>query len=136
MAKLYAYYITNTWHELNYVGQDLSKSDFLNMMHNYTNSHTSNVAIFEEDIQLYNSEDDFDIEDNLEDNLKDNSIMNDLSEVDSSMLEIENSINLNFALNNTNQPLILDEVIDHGEKDFDIDSLVNQGIQMRNASNR
>ncbi|RIB01631.1 hypothetical protein C2G38_2230214 [Gigaspora rosea] len=55
---------------------------------------------------------------------------------DSSMLEIENSINLNLALNNTNQPLILDEVVDHGEKDFDIDALVNQGMQMRNASNR
>ncbi|CAG8454603.1 1807_t:CDS:2 [Dentiscutata heterogama] len=136
MAKLHAYYVTNARHELNYVGQDLSESDFLNMMHNYTNSLTSGAAMFEEDIQLYDSEDDFDIEDNLEDNLEDNSITNDLSEVDSSMLEIENSINLNLALNNMNQPLILDEVIDHGEKDFDIDSLVNQGMQMRNASNR
>ncbi|CAG8744497.1 9466_t:CDS:2, partial [Cetraspora pellucida] len=82
------------------------------------------------------SENDFDIKDNLEDNLEDNSITNDLSEVDFSMLEIENSINLNLALNNMNQPLILDEVIDHGKKDFDVDSLVNQGMQMRNASNR
>ncbi|CAG8629648.1 12159_t:CDS:1 [Cetraspora pellucida] len=136
MAKLHVYYITNAQHKLNYIGQNLSESDFLNMMHNYTNSLTSDTAMFEEDIQLYDSEDDFDIEDNLEDNLEDNSITNNLSEVDSSMLEIENSINLNLALNNTNQPLILDEVIDHGEKDFDVDSLVNQGMQMRNASNR
>ncbi|RIB01632.1 hypothetical protein C2G38_2230215 [Gigaspora rosea] len=73
MAKLHAYYVTNARHELNYIGQDLSESDFLNMMHNYTNSLTSGAAMFEEDIQLYASEDDFDIEDNLEDNLEDNS---------------------------------------------------------------
>ncbi|CAG8489519.1 20493_t:CDS:1 [Dentiscutata erythropus] len=101
-------------------------------MHNYTHSLTSGTAMLEEDIQLYDSEDDF--EDDSEDNLEDNSITNDLFEVDSSMLEIENSINLDQALGNTDQPLILDEVIDHSEKDFDIDALVNQGIQMRNAS--
>ncbi|RIB02039.1 hypothetical protein C2G38_2050374 [Gigaspora rosea] len=44
MAKLHAYYVTNARHELNYVGQDLSQS----------------AAMFEEDIQLYDSEDDFD----------------------------------------------------------------------------
>ncbi|CAG8593980.1 10756_t:CDS:1, partial [Scutellospora calospora] len=60
------------------------------------------TAMFDKDIQLNNSEDNFNIEDNLEDNLEDNSIMNDLSKVDSSMLEIKNSINLNFVLNNTN----------------------------------
>ncbi|CAG8755038.1 11150_t:CDS:1 [Dentiscutata erythropus] len=129
MAKLHAYYVTNARHELNYIGQNLSESDFLKMMHNYTNLLTSGAAMFEEDIQLYDSKDNF--EDNIEDNLED---ADDLSEVDSSMLEIENDINLNLALNNTDQPLILDEVIDHGEKDFDIDELVNQGMQMRNAS--
>ncbi|CAG8840258.1 509_t:CDS:1 [Cetraspora pellucida] len=77
---------------------------------------------------MYDSEDDF--EDDVEDNLKDNSIANDLSEVDSSTLEIENSVNLNLALNNVDQLLILDEVIDHGEKNFDIDALVNQEMQM------
>ncbi|CAG8573379.1 7259_t:CDS:2 [Cetraspora pellucida] len=132
MAKLHAYYVTNARHELNYVGQNLSESDFLKMMHNYTHSLTSGAAMFEEDIQLYDSEDDF--EDDVEDNLEDDSIANDLSEVDSSTLEIENSVNLNLALNNVDQPLILDEVIDHGEKNFDIDALVNQGMQMRNAS--
>ncbi|CAG8818022.1 30742_t:CDS:2 [Gigaspora margarita] len=77
---------------------------------------------------LYNSEDDFD---DLEDNLEDNPITN---EVDSNILKIENSVNLNLALNNTNQPLVLDEVIDHSENDFDIDVLVNQEMQMRNTS--
>ncbi|CAG8477947.1 13234_t:CDS:2 [Gigaspora margarita] len=57
----------------------------------------------------------------------------DLSEVDSNMLNIENSINLAYALNNTNQPTILDEIIDHSETDFDIDALTSQGMQMRNA---
>ncbi|CAG8790857.1 24039_t:CDS:1, partial [Dentiscutata erythropus] len=86
------------------------------------------TTMFEEDIQLYNSEDDF--EDNIEDDFEDNSITNNLFEVNSSILKIENSINLDQALGNTNQPLILDEVINYGEKDFDIDALVNQGMQM------
>ncbi|CAG8833741.1 5859_t:CDS:1 [Cetraspora pellucida] len=132
MAKLHAYYVTNACHELNYVGQNLSESDFLKMMHNYTHSLTSGAAMFEEDIQLYDSEDDF--EDDVEDNLEDDSIANDLSEVDSSTLEIENSVNLNLALNNVDQHLILDEVIDYSEKNFDIDALVNQRMQMQNAS--
>ncbi|CAG8844274.1 10884_t:CDS:2, partial [Gigaspora margarita] len=63
------------------------------------------------------SENDFD---NLEDNLKNNPITN---KVDSNILEIENSVNLNLALNNTDQTLVLDEVIDHSENDFDIDVL-------------
>ncbi|KAF0454565.1 zinc finger bed domain-containing protein 1-like [Gigaspora margarita] len=124
MAKLHAYYVTNACYELNYVGQNLSESDFLQMMQNYTHLLTLGAAMFEEDIQLYNSEDDFD---DLEDDLEDNPITN---EVDSNILEIENSVNLNLALNNTDQPLVLDEVIDHGEKDFDVDMLVNQGMQM------
>ncbi|KAF0511730.1 hypothetical protein F8M41_018209 [Gigaspora margarita] len=108
-------------------------------MHNYTNSLTLGTKMFEEKILLYNSKDNFDnIEDNensFEDNLEDNSIMNNLSEVDFSILEIENSINLNLALNNINQPSILDEVINHDEKDFNIDALVNQEMQMQNILN-
>ncbi|KAF0545103.1 zinc finger bed domain-containing protein 1-like [Gigaspora margarita] len=73
MAKLHAYYVTNARHELNYVGQNLLESDFLQMMQNYTHSLTS-------------------------DDLEDNPITN---EVDSNILEIENSINLNLALNHT-----------------------------------
>ncbi|CAG8606349.1 9145_t:CDS:2 [Dentiscutata erythropus] len=77
------------------------------MMHNYTNLLISGAAIFKEDIQLYDSEDDF--EDDIEDNLEDNFITNNLSKVDSN------------------------KVIDHGENDFDIDELVNQEIQIQNA---
>ncbi|CAG8804584.1 27729_t:CDS:2 [Gigaspora margarita] len=124
MAKLHAYYVTNACYKLNYVGQNLSESDFLQMMQNYTHLLTSGVAMFEEDIQLYNSEDDFD---DLEDDLEDNPITN---EVDSNIFEIENRVNLNLALNNTDQPLVLDEVINYGEKDFDVGVLVNQGMQM------
>ncbi|CAG8516933.1 45310_t:CDS:2 [Gigaspora margarita] len=115
---------------LNYVGQNLLESNFLQMMQNYTHLLISDAAIFEEDIQLYDSEDDFD-DLNLEDNFENNPITN---EVDSNILEIENSINLNLALNNTDQTLVLDEVIDHGKKDFDVDALVNQGMQMQNTS--
>ncbi|RIB30417.1 hypothetical protein C2G38_2152713 [Gigaspora rosea] len=102
IAKLHAYYVMNACHELNYVGQNLSESDFLQIMQNYTHSLTS-------------------------DDLEDNPITN---KVDSNILEIENSINLNLALNNMDQTLVLDEVIDHGEEDFDVDTLVNQGMQM------
>jgi len=131
MAKLHAYYVTNARHELNYVGQNLPENDFLKMMQDYTHSLTSGSAMFEEDIQLYDSDDDF--EDNYEDSTNDDLSEVDLSEVDSNMLNIENSINLAYALNNTNQPTILDEIIDHGETDFDIDALTSQGMQMRNA---
>ncbi|CAG8800689.1 37633_t:CDS:1, partial [Gigaspora margarita] len=103
-AKLHAYYVTNACYELNYIGQNLSESDFLQIMQNYTHSLTSGAAMFEEDIQLYNSEDDFD---DFEDDLEDNPITN---EVDSNILEIENSVNLNLALNNMDQPLVLDKV--------------------------
>ncbi|KAF0383081.1 zinc finger bed domain-containing protein 1-like [Gigaspora margarita] len=94
MAKLHAYYVINACYELNYIGQNLSESDFLQMMQNYTYSLTLSTAMFEEDIQLYNSKDDFD-DLNLENDLEDNSITN---EVDSNILEIKNSINLNLAL--------------------------------------
>ncbi|CAG8811883.1 10937_t:CDS:2, partial [Gigaspora margarita] len=57
----------------------------------------------------------------------------DLSKVDSNMLNIENSINLAYALNNTNQLTILDKIIDHGKTDFDIDALTSQEMQMRNS---
>ncbi|CAG8768859.1 10392_t:CDS:2, partial [Racocetra fulgida] len=57
---------------------------------------------------------------------------NDLSEVNSNILNIKNSVNLEYALINTDQPIILDEAINHSEKDFDIDALTNQGMQMRN----
>ncbi|KAF0332888.1 zinc finger bed domain-containing protein 1-like [Gigaspora margarita] len=77
MAKLHAYYVTNAHHELNYVGQNLSESDFLQMIQNYSHSLTSGAAMFEEDIQLYDSEDDFD-DLNLEDDLEDNSITNEM----------------------------------------------------------
>ena len=100
-------------------------------MQDYTHSLTSGSAIFEEDIQLYDSDDDF--EDNYEDFTNDDLSEVDLSEVDSNMLNIKNSINLAYALNNTNQPTILDELIDHGETNFDIDALTSQGMQMRNA---
>ncbi|CAG8790068.1 3157_t:CDS:2, partial [Gigaspora rosea] len=136
LAKLHAYYVTNARHELNYVGQDLPKSDFLKMMHDYAYSLTLGTAIFEEDIQLYDSEDDFEYnsEDNLDDSFEDSFEDNNLSEVNSNMLNIEDSINLEYASNNTNQLLTSDEVIDHGEKDFDIDALASQGMQMRSAS--
>ncbi|KAF0389846.1 hypothetical protein F8M41_010877 [Gigaspora margarita] len=87
--------------------------------------------MFEEDIQLYDSDDDF--EDNYEDSTNDDLSEIDLSEVDSNMLNIENSINLAYALNNTNQPTILDEIIDYDKTDFDIDALTSQGMQMRNS---
>ncbi|KAF0469291.1 hypothetical protein F8M41_025601 [Gigaspora margarita] len=93
----------------------------------FTQKHRNRCCYVEEDIQLYDPEDDFD-DLNLKDDLEDNSITN---EVDSNILEIENSINLNLALNNTDQTLVLDEVIDHGKKDFDVDALVNQRMQMR-----
>lgn len=128
LAKLHAYYVTNARHELNYVGQDLPESDFLKMMHDYTYSLTSGTAIFDEDVQLYDSEDDFEY--NSEDNFNDDN----LSEVNSNMLNIEDSINLKYASNDTDQFSTFDEVIDHGEKDFDIDALASQGMQMRNAS--
>ncbi|CAG8543758.1 4556_t:CDS:2 [Cetraspora pellucida] len=82
------------------------------MMHNYTYSLTLDVVMFEEDIQLYDSEDNF--EDNIEDNFEDNSIANNLSKV-----------NFNLALNNVDQSLILDEVIDYNKMNFDINTLVN-----------
>ncbi|CAG8527250.1 2404_t:CDS:2 [Dentiscutata heterogama] len=131
MAKLHAYYVTNARHELNYVGQNLPENNFLKMIQDYTHSLTLGSAMFEEDIQLYDSDDDF--EDNYEDSTNDDLSEVDLSKVDSNMLNIENSINLAYALNNTNQSTILDEIIDHGETDFDIDALTSQGMQMRNA---
>ncbi|RIB06304.1 hypothetical protein C2G38_2046896 [Gigaspora rosea] len=136
LAKLHAYYVTNARHELNYVGQDLPESDFLKMMHDYAYLLTSGTAIFEENIQLYDSEDDFEYnsEDNLDDSFEDSFEDNNLSEVNSNMLNIEDSINLEYASNNTNQLLTSDEVTDHGEKDFDIDALASQGMQMRSAS--
>ncbi|CAG8692451.1 hypothetical protein C2G38_2030027 [Gigaspora rosea] len=125
MAKLHAYYVTNAHYELR---QNLLENDFLKMMHDYTHLLTSGSAMFEEGIQLYDSNDDF------EDNYKDSIIYNlseiDLSEIDSNMLNIENSTNLAYALNNTNQPMILDEIIDHSETDFDIDALTSQGMQI------
>ncbi|KAF0553049.1 hypothetical protein F8M41_020735 [Gigaspora margarita] len=87
-------------------------------------------------VLLYDSEDDFEYnsEDNFEDNFEDSFEDNNLSEVNSNMLNIEDSINLEYASNNTDQLLTSDEVIDYGEKDFDIDALASQGMQMRNAS--
>ncbi|KAF0342515.1 hypothetical protein F8M41_016125 [Gigaspora margarita] len=101
------------------------------MMHDYTHLLTLGTAMFEEDIQLYDSDDDF--EDYYEDPTNDNLPEVDLSEVDSNMLNIENSINLAYALNNTNQPMILDKIIDHSETNFDINALTSQGMQMQNA---
>ncbi|CAG8591667.1 16032_t:CDS:2, partial [Racocetra fulgida] len=80
------------------------------------------TIMFEEDIQS-DSEDDSEI--NLED-----SVTNDLSKVNSNTLNIENSVNLEYTLINTDQPIILDEAIDHDKKDFDIDALTNQVMQM------
>ncbi|CAG8792989.1 13641_t:CDS:1 [Gigaspora margarita] len=103
-------------------------SDFLKMMHDYTYSLTSGTAIFEEDIQLYDSEDDFEYnsENNFKDNFEDSFEDNNLLEVNSNMLNIENSINLEYASNNTDQLLTSDKVIDYGKKDFDIDALASK----------
>ncbi|RIB20296.1 hypothetical protein C2G38_2304571 [Gigaspora rosea] len=128
MAKLHAYYVTNARHELNYVRQNLPENDFLKMMHDYAHLLTSGSAMFEEDIQLYDSNNDF--ENYYEDSTDDDLLEVDLSKVDSNMLNIENSINLAYALNNTNQSTILDEIIDHGETNFDIDALTSQGMQI------
>ncbi|RIB11422.1 hypothetical protein C2G38_2145589 [Gigaspora rosea] len=94
LAKLHAYYVTNARHELNYIGQDLPESDFLKMMHDYAYSLTSGTAIFEEDIQLYDSEDDFEYnsEDNFDNSFEDSFEDNNLSEFNSNMLNIKDRI--------------------------------------------
>ncbi|CAG8719290.1 30637_t:CDS:1, partial [Gigaspora margarita] len=127
LAKLHAYHVTNAHHKLNYVGQNLPESDFLKMIHDYTYSLTSGTAVFEEDIQLYDSKDDFEYnsEDNFEDNFEDSFEDNNLSEVNSNILNIEDSINLEYTSNNTDQLLTFNKVIDHSEKDFDIDVLAS-----------
>ncbi|CAG8800194.1 8328_t:CDS:1, partial [Racocetra persica] len=124
LAKLHAYYITNACHELNYIRQNLSESDFLKMMNDYIYSLTSGSVIFDEDIQLYDSEND------PEDSSKNN---NNLSEINSKILGIEDSINLEYMSSNTDY-LIFKEIIEYSKKDFNIDALASQGIQMRNTS--
>src|SRR5437868_15274515 len=98
MAKLYAYYITNVHHELNYVGQNISENDFLKLMQDYSYSLSSDTALFEEDIQLNEDDSDDEIDDDL-----------DLTNIDTKILNIKESIHLEYASNNTNQLVISKE---------------------------
>ncbi|CAG8504857.1 18208_t:CDS:10 [Dentiscutata erythropus] len=66
-------------------------------------------------------------------NLSENDFLKMMQDYTHSLTSGSAIINLAYALNNTNQPTILDEIIDHGETDFDIDALTSQGMQMRNA---
>ncbi|CAG8529969.1 846_t:CDS:2, partial [Scutellospora calospora] len=51
---------------------------------------------------------------------------------DTALFEEDIHIHLEYASNNTNQLVISEEIIDHGEKDFNIDLLINQGTEIRN----
>ena len=145
MAKLHAYYVTNAYHELNYVGQNMSETDFFKMMEDYAQSLTSGNVMFDENIQLHDDDHDNDDDDiNTDDDAnsinddsnseeeEDSQTMN-LTEVDPEVLSIEDSINLEHASASTSQLLLSEEDIDHGEKDFDVNALADQGMQMRNA---
>jgi hypothetical protein len=131
MAKLHAYYVTNTHHELNYIGQNMSETDFFKMMEDYAQSLTLGNVMFDENIQLYNDDHDDDYNDDNDNNTDDDANSNNddnnseeeggyrkinLTEVDPEVLSIEDSINLEHALASTSQLLFSEKDIDHSEK--------------------
>ncbi|CAG8780994.1 16252_t:CDS:2, partial [Acaulospora morrowiae] len=103
MTKLYSYYVTNAYEELNYVKHELNKDEFEQTIKNYTSTIISDDNMFNKSI-----------ESEKEDNeLEDNNII-DLTDINNKNLEIRSIINIDFALSeNDSNTVINQEIIDH-----------------------
>ena len=122
MAKLYAYYITNTKAELKYVYQGLSKEKFYEEVEKNLSEYLAedDIAEVEEDYDCDDDEDEYEDEDEDENSTNNNNnrideYLNLASEELRRLLEVQ-----------VVEVRIEKQPVDHGEKDFDINALLQE----------
>ena len=128
LAKLHVYYVSNVKTELKFAAQNMSDDDVYNAMQNI---FSDEIGLEEVDEEFENFDQVDDIEDDVVDvdNGSDEQFDNDNNE-----MKIENFFNLAdkelAELLKTQEVHVVIEpiIIDHGEKEFDIDSLLDKEL--------
>ena len=128
LAKLHAYYVSNVKTELKFAAQNMSDDDVYNAMQNI---FSDEIGLEEVDEEFENFDQVDDIEDDVVDvdNGSDEQFDNDNNE-----MKIENFFNLAdkelAELLKTQEVHVVIEpiIIDHGEKEFDIESLLDKEL--------
>ena len=124
LAKLHAYYVSNVKTELKFAAQNMSNDDVYNAMQN----------IFSDEIGLEEVVEEFEVEDIEEDIVDVDNGSDEQFDNDNNEMKIENFFNLAdkelAELLKTQEVHVVIEpiIIDHGEKEFDIDSLLDKEL--------
>ena len=119
MAQIHSFLVANAQNELNFVSNEISQDEFNSVFNEIAIAMKEGIDLFEEDDSFPVFEDEFD-DDDYDDDLQ-------LQDENGLNLEIGNFINLDARersslINHRNEN---DELrIDHGQKDFNIDELL------------
>ncbi|CAG8816087.1 6164_t:CDS:2, partial [Cetraspora pellucida] len=125
MIQMHSYLVENVKSELNHIDQTLRQEDFLSIFNKITSSMNNGTDLFNDDSASFSEEVDGNIEEDIEEDMEED--MEEPSEEDSVgknllTLEIENFISLSSKLKSNK---LLTEDIVHGNRDFDVNDLIN-----------
>ncbi|CAG8787641.1 12522_t:CDS:1, partial [Acaulospora morrowiae] len=114
MAQMHSFLIENAKSELNFASSRLSQEEFLLIF--------NQIAIaMDEDTDMFNEDYFFISNEQTEENLEINSVSNE----NILTLEIENFINLSTNLDYNELSNVIEEQVEHGDKDFDVNDLLD-----------
>jgi hypothetical protein len=121
MAKIHSFLITNARSELKFVETEISQEQLSNTFDEIANAITNDDEMFQNDDNNDN------LVDGSDDSSDDSDECLDISEENTSHLYIENFIDLNHGiLTNNDDNNLIDEFVEHGDTDFDIDEILNR----------
>ncbi|CAG8783592.1 2328_t:CDS:1 [Cetraspora pellucida] len=118
-GQMHSFLVKNTKSELNYVDQNISQEDLLSIFNQIANSMKDGTDLFsEKDLFSF-------LEELMKENTKD--VLKESEELvneNLTNLEVEDFISLSSRLE-PNEYTSLDEEVIHGDRDFDVNDLIN-----------